>query len=752
MAKKRKKKKKTRLQKTWRFLKIQLFLIALVIGALIYYYSGGYAAEVSQLHGEAVDLVASSDENTFRSTETSIAYDVNGETITVMKGEKDVYYVEYEDLPVYLKDAIVSIEDKRFYSHHGVDYKGIARAIWAMIRDREVTQGASTITQQLARNVFLTQDKTWERKIEEIYIAVELEKKYTKDEILEFYLNNIYFGNGYYGIGAAAKGYFNCSVSDLSLSQIAFLCGIPNNPTTYDPLTNYENAISRRDRILKNMLEDKKISESSYTAATTETITLNPPAEQEKNDYLTTYTNYCATRILMQLEGFEFKNEFSSDEEKETYETSYEELYNQCNQQLFTGGYRIYTSLDLNIQSTLQDTIDTTLSSFDETGDDGIYELQSAAVCIDNTTGMVKAIVGGRTQENVVGYTLNRGYQSYRQPGSTIKPLLVYTPALERGYTPDTSVVDEEIPDGPSNADGNYLGTMTLRRAVELSRNTVAYSILNEIGPSTGLEYLYKLGFTRIDANDNRPIAALGALTNGASPLEMAKGYAALENGGASRDPNCIMQITDSQGNVIYQHEQVETVIYTADAARQMTDILEGVFTEGTAKGLGLGDMPCAGKTGTTNESKDGWFVGYTPYYTTSVWVGYDDPRTLTGLTGASYPGQIWHSFMATIHDGLDPISFTDAITVMNNGNAWNTSVSTPEEQTVEESGATGAENTSNAPTGEGNTTETGGTTEGQAPAGGAENAGNATHAGDATAEEHNGDIDNGIAEGTVVP
>lgn len=724
---KRRKKKKTRLQKTWRFLKFQIFLIVLVIAAIIYYYSGGYATKVSQLHSEAVDLVASSDESTFRSAQTSIAYDVNGETITVMKGEKDVYYVSYNDLPVYLKDAIVSIEDKRFYQHHGVDYKGIARAIWAMIRNREVTQGASTITQQLARNVFLTQDKTWERKIEEIYIAVELEKKYSKEEILEYYLNNIYFGNGYYGIGAAARGYFNCDVKDLTLSQTAFLCGIPNNPTTYDPLTNFDNTINRRDRILKNMLEDKKISQASYITATTETITLNPPATQAKNDYLTTYTNYCATRVLMGIEGFEFKNEFKSEEEKKAYQESYDDLYNQCNQKLFTGGYRIYTSLDINVQNELQDTIDTTLASFDETGDDGIYELQSAAVCIDNTTGMVKAIVGGRTQENIAGYTLNRGYQSYRQPGSTIKPLLVYTPALELGYTPDTSVSDSEIEDGPSNADGKYLGTITLRRAVELSRNTVAYNILSEIGPSTGLEYLYNLGFTKLDENDNRPIAALGALTNGVSPLEMAKGYATLENAGASRDPGCIIQITDSSGNVLYQHEQVENVVYTADAARQMTDILEGVLTEGTAKGLGLGDMPCAGKTGTTNDSKDGWFVGYTPYYTTSVWVGYDNPRTLTGLTGASYPGQIWQKFMLKVHEGLDPISFTDAISVMNHGDAsWNESITSPEE---------GAENQPESP--EQSTEMTEGTS------GEGENQGGDTNP--------TGEIDNGITEGTVV-
>ena len=249
-----------------------MILMLLVVAAVAYYYAGGYAAKVSAMKTEAVSLVSHSSKDTFRKNQTSIAYDVNGTTLSVLKGEKDVYYIEYEDIPVYIKQAIISTEDKRFYKHKGIDYRGIMRAIIAMIQDGEVTQGGSTITQQLARTVFLSNEKTWERKIEEMYIAVELEKKYTKEDILEFYLNNVYFANGYYGIEAAAQGYFGTDVSHLSLSQMIYLCAIPNNPTLYNPLTNPDKTEARRDRILKSMLEDKVISENSYETAKAEKI------------------------------------------------------------------------------------------------------------------------------------------------------------------------------------------------------------------------------------------------------------------------------------------------------------------------------------------------------------------------------------------------------------------------------------------------------------------------------------------------
>lgn len=629
----------------------------LVVAAVAYYYAGGYAAKVSAMKTEAVSMVSHSSKDTFRKSQTSIAYDINGKTLSVLKGEKDVYYIEYEDIPIYVKQAIISTEDKRFYKHKGIDYRGIMRAVVAMIQDGEVTQGGSTITQQLARTVFLSNERTWERKIEEMYIAVELEKKYSKEEILEFYLNNVYFANGYYGIEAAAQGYFGTDVSHLSLSQMIYLCAIPNNPTLYNPLTHADKTQARRDRILKSMLEDQVISESSYQTAVAEQIKTTEP-EEIKNNYAETYTYYCATRALMELEGFEFQTVFSDDEEKTAYERKYQSLYDACNAKLFTGGYRIYTSLDLDAQRQLQVSVDEVLAGFGEKSDEGIYELQGAAVCIDNTTGMVRAIIGGRSQDDVEGYTLNRAFQSFRQPGSAIKPLIVYTPALERGYTPDTTVVDEPIADGPVNGDGTYSGAMSLRQAVARSKNTIAWKIFEELTPEVGISYLEAMSFSNLDENDKRLPASIGGFTNGVSPLEMAKGYATIKNDGGYRNPTCIMKITDADGEMIYQADQTASVIYKENACRQMTDMLQTVITSGTGRGYSLGTMPCAGKTGTTNDNKDGWFVGYTPYYTTSVWVGYDIPKEVPGLGGGTYPGKIWHSFMSWLHEGLEPVDF----------------------------------------------------------------------------------------------
>lgn len=654
MKQKKKKRKKYRL--FWFFVKLQFLLMLLVVAGLGYYYYGGYAAQVQKMQAEAVKYVRSSTPATFCTAQTSIVYDKNRNTISRLKGEKDAYYLSYEQIPPDVCAAIVSIEDKKFYQHNGIDYKAIIRAAKAMLENGKVTQGGSTITQQLARNIFLTQDKTWQRKVEEMFIATELEKRYSKTQILEFYLNNIYFGNGYYGIQAASIGYFNSEVGDLDLSQIAFLCAIPNNPTLYDPLSNMPETLGRRDRILRNMFEDGQISESAYLMAKAEEITLNRP-EHAKNNYVETYTYYCAIRLLMEQTGFQFKTEFSSEDEKEAYNEEYNELYSDFQKKLYTAGYRIYTSIDLDMQAKLQQAIDEQLSEFTDVNEEGVYKLQSAGVCIDNETGYVRAIVGGRSQD-FAGYTLNRAYQSYRQPGSAIKPLIVYAPAVERNYTPDSIVTDQYIEDGPSNADGSYSGEMTLRNALARSKNTVAWQLFEEITPKLGLSYLKAMNFARISREDERLTSSLGGLTNGVSPVEMTAAYAALENDGDYRAPTCIVRITDADEHEILSTVQEEKKIYKTTAARMVTDMLTTAITEGTGAGLAVTNMPSAGKTGTTNDNKDGWFAGYTRYYTASIWVGYDMPAELPGLSGASYPGQIWHAFMENCHQGMTPAEF----------------------------------------------------------------------------------------------
>ena len=639
-------------------LKVLLLAILsiIVIGLLVFYIK--YGRDIFRLQSEAKTLVNNSSEDTFRQNLTTQVFDKDGKLICKLKSEKDIYYVKIADIPQQVIDATISIEDKQFYTHAGVDFLANVRAAVDILKHKgKITQGASTITQQLARNIFLSHEVTWERKVEEIFLAVELEKRYGKTKILEFYLNNIYFANGYYGVQAASRGYFSTDIEMLSLSQIAFLIAIPNNPTLYDPINNLENVIKRRDRILGQMLEDEKISKDQYNAAVTEKIVLKQTT-LEKQDYVTTYTKYCATEALMEASGFVFKNEFEDEIEKSEYEESYSQEYSRCQQMLFTKGYVIKTSIDMAQQQELQASLDKGLKKFTTVNKEGIYEMQGAAVCIDNSTGRVVAIVGGREQDTK-GYTLNRAFQSYRQPGSSIKPLIDYLPALQGGYTPSTEVVDEKLEDGVTNADKRYIGKLTLRRALELSRNTVAYKLFQEFNPFICMKYLYSMDFHKLTQEDYLATASIGGLTYGVSAVEMAAAYATIENDGRYRKPTSIVSIVDVDGNTIVGEEIAEKNIYDPVACHAMTDMMEGVLTKGTGKGYRISDMPSAGKTGTTNSNYDGWFVGYTPYYTTSVWVGYDIPKEIKHLEGGTYPLQIWHDYMTVIHKGLKKVSFT---------------------------------------------------------------------------------------------
>ncbi|HEX3078262.1 MAG TPA: PBP1A family penicillin-binding protein [Lachnospiraceae bacterium] len=633
-----------------------LFCCVVTLGLGLLFYNK-YGKNILQMQADAKKLVRESSLDTFRQTETSIVYDTNGDELSVLKGEKDVYYIDFEDIPQYAIDAFITIEDKKFMKHNGIDLWANVRAVVALVKNKgAITQGASTITQQLSRNVFLSHEVTWQRKVEEMFIAMELEKKYTKWQILEFYLNNIYFANGYYGIQAASYGYFSKDVNELTLAEITFLCSIPNNPTIYDPVDNYDNTLKRQDRILSQMLEDGKISSDEYNEAKAQKVELKLKKTKVK-DYVETYVYYSAVRALMKESGFTFRNEFDSEEDRKDYNERYNQLYDQCQLSLYSEGYRIYTSIDMKQQKLLQKSVDDALAQFKEKNKDGIYELQSSAVCIDNSNGLVTAIVGGRKQKTA-GYTLNRAFQSYRQPGSAIKPLIVYTPSLENGHYPEEIVNDKKFEGGPSNSNGVYSGKITLRQAVENSKNTVAWKLFEELTPKVGLRYLTRMNFAKLDPNDYYPAASLGGFTYGVSAVEMASAYSTLENDGIYREPTCIVKITDAEGNIIVSSEKNDYQVYETNSARMMTNILEGVIERGTARGLSIPNIASAGKTGTTNERKDGWFVGYTPYYTTSVWVGYDIPRKLDGLMGSTYPGQIWHNFMLSLHEGLPQAKF----------------------------------------------------------------------------------------------
>lgn len=524
--------------------------------------------------------------------------------------------------------------------------------------------GASTITQQLSRTIYLTRERSIVRKIKEMMIAIRLTQKYSKNEIIEFYINTACFSNGIYGLEAAAKAFLGVSADELSLSQIAYLCAIPNRPEYFNPFNHPKRALERRDKILKDMYDEGYISKSAYQEALKEKIKIKK-ASSEFYNYETTYAVYCAVEYLMRLHGFEFRYEFTDEADYKAYQESYEAAYDLEKKDLYAKGYHITTSIKTDTQRALQQALDNNLAFATETNaQTNVYELQGAVTAIDNTTGKVIAAVGGRSQENLDNvYSLNRAYQGYRQPGSSIKPLVVYAPALMYGYTPDTTVYDIDVKAAQQpgvDISGLSGSAMSLRSAVEQSKNGAAYSVLYDIKPSYALPFLTQMKFNKIVPSDYTLSAALGGLTYGATTVQMASGYSTLVNQGEYRDPTCITSLKDADGKELYKEEKPK-VVYTAEASSVMLDILKGVLTNGTARSMGwssVSDITAAGKTGTTNDSKDGWFCGVTPYYSVAVWIGYDSPRTLESLYGSSYPANVWKDSMLYLTQGLGSVDF----------------------------------------------------------------------------------------------
>lgn len=643
MAKKKLSKKKRRRRMIRRLILLTILLALVTVLAVL----SPKIIKVIKLAQDAKQIVAASTVDTFRESGTTVIYDAEGNELCTMRESKDMYYVDISQIPEGLQDAFVVMEDKDFYKHKGIDFKAIIRAIIANTENDEIVQGASTITQQLAKNIFLSQEVTWERKVKEIFVARELEKKYSKKQILEFYLNNIYFANGYYGVGAAAKGYFSKEAGELSLSEQAFIAAIPNNPTRYNPLTNFDKTKERRDNILTRLYNDDYINSMNYYTAVDSEVVLSQQPVASKNNSVETYARHCATEGMMQANGFVFRSNFTSDYDYEEYRRLYEESYTIFQQKLLSGGYMVYTSIDMGLQEKLQSAVDDNLKNY-TSQKDGVYEMQSSATCIDNTTGNVVAIVGSRSQE-LEGYTLNRAYQSYRQPGSSIKPLIDYLPYLEKGNNPDTIVTDEYIQDGPKNADGTYMGNITLRTAVSLSRNTVAWNILKEIGTRVGSSYLINQGFHKVWMDKEYNAISIGGFTYGVSTEEMAGAYATIANDGDYRRATCIVSIIDRHGKMVYDTSNRAQKIYDTEACRMMTDMLKSVVTDGTGRGAVPDNVIVAGKTGTTNSNYDSWFCGYSAYYTVAVWQGYDYPASIP----QNCTIDIFRQFMEQAHKGL---------------------------------------------------------------------------------------------------
>lgn len=641
-----------------------LILFFSVLAGMAFLWAYPYLKQLAQMDDAAQKCVNRSTQETFRNNQNSVVYDGDGNILFTYAGEKDMQYVTIEEIPKALQDAFVIMEDREFYTHRGIDFKAVIRASIENYKAETIVQGASTITQQLARNIFLTQDVNYSRKVEEILISYYLEKKYDKNQILEFYLNNIYFGNGFYGVGAAARGYFGKNVSELTLGECILLASVPNNPSRYDLFEKEDAAVQRAKRILFQMYQAGMVSELDYLVYGTgegnpfvteqqlkATQKLAEGQQTTAEGYVYTYVTNCAIRYLMHANGFSFRYDIPEGEALQQYEEEYDYWYNICQQKLYTGGYQIYTSIQPRAQQKLQEIIDDTLSVHDL--EDGTM-LQGGAVCIDNETGLVVAAVGGRTEE-CVGYGFNRAYQSYRQPGSSIKPLNVYTPYLCMGHSPYDVVQDVYDPAGPRNAGNAYAGDITLEEAVRDSKNTVAWKIYQELTPVSCTQFLTNMNFKKVYEDRNVQAGALGGFTYGVSPEEMAGGFATLENDGVYRTTTCIQGIITAGGQSISGY--APKTIYSVDASRIMTGMLQKVVEEGTGKRAKLSNMKSAGKTGTTNSNKDAWFVGYTTYYTTSVWVGYDIPRELN-LSNGNMSCDIWREFMEYMHYNLVPREF----------------------------------------------------------------------------------------------
>ena len=620
---------------------------------------------------EAKDLVDSSTPDTFRLAQTSYIYSDDGTQLAALAESEDATYLSYEDIPADVVNAFVSVEDRTFWNNSGVDYKGILRVCVNYVKTKgQVAEGASTITQQLARGTFLSNEKTISRKIKEIFIARQLTKKYTKEQIMEFYCNSCCFANGIYGVEDASQKYFGRSVSDLSLSETAYICAIPNRPEYYNPLKNSENAISRRNKILQDMYECDYITKDAGEAALAENITVAEVSDEEDTfyNYEATYAINCAIRYLMKQDGFEFKSHFDDDADYDTYNAYYDEMYKQAKHKLYTGGYKVTTTMNLKAQKNLQKIFDKELAFNTKVDENtGIYQFQGAMTVIDNETGKVVAMIGGRSQDELQQtYSLNRGFQSFKQPGSSIKPLVIYTPALEEGYDANSTLTEIDVKAAKKSTSEKISKMsgkkMSLRYAVEDSKNGCAYSLYNIITPKVGLSYIENMNFSKIVQQDYTLSSGLGGLHHGTNTVEMANAYSTLENHGEYRQADCISSILDASGNEIYEEPESKTV-YTRSASDQMTDILEGVLNSsaGTAKGLkwsSASDVAAAAKTGTTNDNNVAWFCGYTPYYTISVWVGYNYPKSVKGLWGNTYPAYIWKEAMLYMIDGKDEADF----------------------------------------------------------------------------------------------
>lgn len=651
---------------------LNILIISLLAAAIFF---GIAYARIMPIYEEAAETayekLSNMNENSFHMLSNTIVYDKNNKKI----GEIDsgsYRYIKINRISPYIQYGYIATEDKRFMQHGGVDLQSITRAAISLFTKKEITQGGSTITQQVIKNNMLTQEQTFSRKLTEVLLAPTLEKRYSKADIMEFYCNSNFYGNRCYGVETACRFYFGCSASEVTLAQAAMLCGISNSPNNYNPIASMKYATQKKIQVLDNMLSEGYITKKEYRRAKEEEITIvGVDTTSTSENYMLSYAIDCAALQLMAEEGFQFQYSFSTKKEEDAYKEKYMRLYRQKSAEIRAGGYKLYTSLDQKLQEKLQKSVSGTLSAFTEKDKKTKkYALQSAAMCIDNRTQFVVAVVGGRSKND----QYNRAFLSTRQPGSTIKPLLDYGPAIDNGIINGSSVLrdtkvywdsSDKKSYSPANSGGGYSNkNMTMREALSRSKNTVAFQVFKKLGVESSLSYLEKLRFTSLSyADQTAPAISLGGFTNGVTVNNMCRGYATLANNGKLSSRTCLTKMEHDTNGVIYtvpELEDSETEVYSADTSFILKDMLQGPISDGygTAHSAYNDSQIYAGKTGTTNSSKDAWFCGFSAYYTTSVWIGYDTPRVMSGMYGGTYPLRIWSSFMNQIHKKLPKQNF----------------------------------------------------------------------------------------------
>ena len=552
---------------------------------------------------------------------TSIIYDGQSDVVTRLHGVQDRTWVSISELQPSTVYAFISAEDARFFEHEGVDVIRIAGAIVADIKAGSYVQGASTISQQLIKLSHLTSEKTISRKAEEAALAYEMERQYSKEDILEMYLNYVYFGGGYYGIEAAAEGYFGVHASDLTLDQSAMLAGILKSPSGYAPHINYAASINRRNNILRLMRDYGYITDDEKKQASAR----RPTILHDKNEEYSGYYTDAVTKSAAALMGI------TVDE-------------------LIRGGYNIYSAMDSDIQHYCEE-------MFKNGELFPAEDSEAAIVVLEPSTGMVVAMVGGRSYTG--GISFNRATDIRRQPGSVIKPVIAYAPAFEYlNYTAADMILDEETTFAdytPSNYGNKYYGWVTVREAVTKSLNVPAVKTLSAVGVYRAKDFAKRCGIEFDDKDDSLALA-LGGFTYGVSPLQIAGAYSCFASGGIYNTPTLIKKITDMNGLTVYEYRQDSRRVMSEANAYILTSMLKSVVTEGTGHRLNTLDIPIAGKTGTVglaNGNRDAWMAGYTPEYTAVVWQGYDSDRLgllPSSATGGTYPALMLYELFNHIY------------------------------------------------------------------------------------------------------